>query len=83
MACVGCRYFIADRLLCAAPQLVDLARLVAGKPMPGASMGAFDTRLNQSLCGTPGYWFAADVAPAPETKPLQAGAARAKRKKRL
>ena len=82
-SCSRCRYFVAVHSVCAAPQLVDLARLVAGKPMPGASMGAFDTRLNQSLCGTPGYWFTADVAPAPETKPLQAGAARAKRKKRL
>lgn len=83
MACVTCRYFIADKQLCAAPQLVDLARLVLDEPLPGASIGAFDARLNQTLCGTPGYWFAPDVPKTPATKPLPASAGVSKRKKRL
>jgi hypothetical protein len=63
--CNECRYFIKDGAICAAPQLVDLARLVYGKPLPGASLPAFQAKLNQSWCGKPGWWFAPDVPASP------------------
>ena len=73
-SCVNCRYYSASLEARAAVQLGDLAKLVVGEPKLGASIPAFMARLNQSLCGTPGYWFAENPPPPPETKELPATA---------
>lgn len=72
-ACQDCRYFVS-RALCVAPQLVDLAKLVHDRPVPGTNMEALNMRLNQSLCGTPGYWFAQNPPTPPATVDLPATA---------
>lgn len=72
-ACINCRYFVRGTI-CAAPQLVDLARLLHGEPLPGACVDVLAARLNQSLCGTPGYWFAANPPEPPKTVEIPATA---------
>jgi hypothetical protein len=59
---------------CAAPQLVELSRLVLGMPHQGVSLPAFPLRLNQSVCGTPAFWFVQKPDAPPEAKEVPASA---------
>ena len=71
--CCDCQFRVSASV-CAAPQLIDLARLVDGVPRPGVTMPALQMRLNQATCGSPGYWFVEKPPAPPETKELPASA---------
>lgn len=73
-SCSHCEFFVADGLRCAAPQLVELARLVHGEERPGTTAPAILLRLNQSVCGTPGFWHVQKPEPVPQAKEFPATA---------
>jgi hypothetical protein len=73
-SCSECAFFVEIAGACAAPQLVELARLVHGEARNGTVAPALLLRLNQSVCGTPGFWHVPKPEPVPEAKEFPASA---------
>lgn len=74
-SCTECVFFVdAEIPQCAAPQLIELTRLVHGDPRTGVTAPALLLRLNQSVCGTPAFWHVKKPPTPPEAKEFPASA---------